>query len=493
MHVGGVSVLSSSGATCLFTGQTLDNQTRVEHTILSSLGGRIQSQIVSCSGFNQKCGELIDVVLADTYSDVFMALAPMLPSWSNPGKTVVWDESGNPFVIQDGVTSMEEIRVVARDARGIPTQAISSDIEGLKRWARKSLGKSGAQISIDENHPLPAEITYRRRPIVSKEAEVSALKCVLLTFDHLFADQPERRFTRFPELQHVRQKVNEFVMKGAAVDLEFLHTYILGVQPEAGRRFSELRARMLSLPVQAFEHILIASGNPPTRTLDVVWNVAGIEWLGFRLSSNWRGPYFTSVIVNQVLGDGVVAGPSWSVNSEALCQPSTFRSVPGPEVTAGNAEARVQAIPSALRRAAYQRAILHVEMNSDETVRRDLVRECIQGKTIGHCLQAAVPVHLSRFYSADVVSSTEFKAALEAFKLELQEFGNVHIRCLSDGDTVDWDRCASMYRGMLRRLISEFGELGHMFVHDSTIIPVPETPLQRLDGRMGQAMSSPQP
>jgi hypothetical protein len=50
-------------STCLFTGKVLTPDTREEHTILWSLGGRVRSRRVTSSAFNEACGSHVDPYL----------------------------------------------------------------------------------------------------------------------------------------------------------------------------------------------------------------------------------------------------------------------------------------------------------------------------------------------------------------------------------------------------------------------------------------------
>ncbi len=66
--------------TCLFTDAPLTSDTKVEHTILDSLGGRVTSRIVTSSEFNEQRARKVDLAAKQIYWPVLMNLAHLIPS-----------------------------------------------------------------------------------------------------------------------------------------------------------------------------------------------------------------------------------------------------------------------------------------------------------------------------------------------------------------------------------------------------------------------------
>lgn len=79
----------SPNSTCLFSGATLAADTREEHTILRSLGGRIRSRRVTSSAFNEACGSYIDPYLLLPYAETMATLRPLLSAEHKGGELSV--------------------------------------------------------------------------------------------------------------------------------------------------------------------------------------------------------------------------------------------------------------------------------------------------------------------------------------------------------------------------------------------------------------------
>ena len=461
--------------TCLFTGRLLTAKTKEEHTIPASLAGRIRSRIVSCTEFNAACGNKFDKVLADAYRFFFMALSPALAKEHKPGETVSYDDAGRPYVTEEGITGIKGIVIASRDDEGKPKEVLSSDIPALNRWFEKSGVSKGRKRRILTNLPLPSSTVYRDQPLFTPESDVSALKCALLTFDHLLADQPSRRFTRFPHLEGIRNFIKSTVMGSGPIKVAGLHLYVLGNQLENEARYRSLLSRMDATPTQEFEHVLIASGCCSSRTVDLVWLVAGIEWLGFRVSTTWDAFDFACVVRNQVLKRGRVFGPTWSYESMLLCKPSAWRSAPGPGFTAANIDSH---IPSEIRKDAYKRAVYHVEMNVDESVKGAIIRAAEQDMRHSHSISEAIITCLGRFWSASTTDSPDFRNALSQLRGQLKSLAGVAITASQENEAVDWTKCIGLFRDSLRSLREHFGLPGNCFVKHTRIEPCDNPPTE---------------
>lgn len=451
--------MNAEKTTCLFTGETLTAQTAEEHTIPAALGGRIRSRIVSSSFFNEKCGQKCDPALAKSYRMVFEVLAPVLSFEHNPGQSRRIGKDGRRYVVQNGVTSLPSLNVIEKDSTGKPRKMMSTDIALLSRCA-KTLCNDPNRIELRLNRPLPTNEFYDETPtaVIVAEAELSALKCALLTFDHLLAEQPTRRFTRHPDLSCVREFVRSSVMDKSGIAVEGLHRHSLGIQIGHEGRYSKILASQHAMPEQEFEHVLIASGNTRQRILDLVWCVAGIEWRGFRVSYSWDAFDFTCIVRSQVLRNGRRFAPIWSDDSQLLCTPVNSRAAPGRDVHPDIF------IPSYLRQDAYRRATFHILMNSNEKVREALVNQSMLTTTQGHLLAEAILSNLETLWSPTTVASSTFKSKQLELRKRVSKYTRTVIATESDAANVDWPECIALYRDIVQELCDEFGLVGYVFV-----------------------------
>ena len=446
---------------CLFSGEELGPETKFEHTILQSLGGRIRSRRATTNEFNEKCGERVDPWLTALYRPVFAVLAPALPANVAAGATF-HDRHGRRYTLRDGVTEMEGIEVVERK-EGRPVAAVATDPDALLRWASKSVGLEPSQIRLEKHKPMSESIVYSQMPVTEPRAELSALKCVLLTFDETLAGQGEHRFTRLPELAALCSDVRRCVAERQEVDLAVLHTHVLGMQLAREPRYGQILSWLPRYGKKDFEHVLIAVGHTPAGTLDVAWSIAGVEWQGFRLCSNWGRFDFTCAVVSQTLRNGRVHGPFWFDHSTPICKPTLLRSAPGPGVSDRDLSDTVELI-SAVRAEAYKRAVLYVEMQCDEQLRQAFTLECRQGSATDHRLLDGILSHTSRLYPDTTCQRGEFRSEFGRFREKGQVYERIQI--VPDApvpDDVDWERCIADYRSLLQRLVNIFGLPGHRF------------------------------
>lgn len=94
-------------ACCLITGEPLDESTKIEHTILRSLGGQITSREVTSSDFNQKCGNSVDIALADVFKHIFAILASATISNADPGNVLYTSEDKSlRFYLNNGFSTL---------------------------------------------------------------------------------------------------------------------------------------------------------------------------------------------------------------------------------------------------------------------------------------------------------------------------------------------------------------------------------------------------
>src|SRR5260370_17909693 len=147
------------------------------------------------------------------------------------------------------------------------------------------------------------DVSLRGRPVICPEIEFAVLKAALLTFDDLLRDQADR-FTRSPALQKVRSFVRHCVMDGEKADPFQLGQLVLGLQYDADYigRYRRLRDEV-DFPESRFEHVLLASANAATRSLDVVFWAFQEDPYAFRVCRDWQDDSCTYVVVNGVLAE----------------------------------------------------------------------------------------------------------------------------------------------------------------------------------------------
>ncbi len=132
--------------------------------------------------------------------------------------------------------------------------------------------------------------------------EVAALKAILLTFDHLLKDDPNR-FTRADALAPVRKFVRGVVESDAdEPNLDQLADFSLGLQYELRyiALYEELR-KVTGVQKSMFDHTLIVSADPPHHTVDAVFWAFETDPHAFRLTQCWQGGPFTYVMTNGIL------------------------------------------------------------------------------------------------------------------------------------------------------------------------------------------------
>ena len=187
------------------------------------------------------------------------------------------------------------------------------------------------------------------------------------------------------------------VMERVPVDAGQMIRMVLGLQYD--QDFLDLYERlrgMIPHPSTPFEHVVLASGDPATRALDVVFWAFRQDPFAFRASNNWRGEGFTYVAVNGILRETTFSQAYRLPCSQLLGRPTMRRSHLQVEryPTAEEREAIHQEI-FARRAALYRQAVNHVERNCNEIVRENLERYARLNGTGDHTLNTAVRQRLA--------------------------------------------------------------------------------------------------
>lgn len=353
-------------ATCLFTGVELDPDTKEEHTIQRSLGGRIVSRQVTSSDFNNRCGSFCDDSLSRAYGLLLSRLAPLLPSVARPGaiKAMASDSPADLVIEAGGIVATRGFTILEKDPKTRrPTKVLGPDEAGLRNFA------SRAQMSIDAPIsfvPLTdRNVVTTPLHLISPLMELAALKSILLTFDCMQSDQIDR-FTRSPYLEKLRAMVRASVEE-KRVDFELFESHSLGIQLEKLALYEALRN---SIPFERtpFEHVMLVSGNFAQRCLDAVWIVFGFEPFGFRLCNDYAGRDFSYGLVNPVTKGRSASGVfDLPLTDDLLCRPTDRRSFrAGPPRPTSLATAAQVGLEIATNRAkAFDLAVFHVYMSAD--------------------------------------------------------------------------------------------------------------------------------
>lgn len=452
--------------TCLITGDHLDSSTREEHTILRSLGGRICSRTVSSNAFNNACSRSVDGHLRNLYFPLMVFLDPMLARAHKPGMSETYGLDGTRYLTQDGVTRLAKEKILSRDSDGSPSEVLVS-LKSLKD-RDKVFGKTITEATFV---PPPDDNGNFQVELFSSEADVAALKCVLLSFDHLCDQNGLIRFTRSPSIAALRDYIRDVVMNGNKLDYHMQFRHVMGLQLERDQPLTELAAKLRDgLPphqLQEFEHVMIASGNALTGRLEVAWHILGVEWQGYRLTNCWEGPDFTCMFVNQVLKGGKALGPLWIKSPNDLCKLSRVRAVR----QGGTSDAEVDwtmKLVSEIRQQAWRRAIYLTEMESDaESFATGLLSECIWDKANENSLAAGCVRHMQRRYPPAFQKRPNFEAALKRLSEAISSCGDCHLSSEDDIRLVNWREVLAEWRNHVAAFKDEFGYPGHFFCHES--------------------------
>ena len=457
-----------SMAKCLFTDETLDDATRVEHTIPRAIGGRVRSKEVSSSKFNHLCGNTLDPCFSGVYVHAMRVLGPCIPTEARsaserfklPGAEGWWQIDPKGRLVLSGNT-------VQYAPGGVATSAIGPSIESLKPII-KNLAFGGAQVRHEELLPPHNGVVFPERAMLHWRIEVAALKSLLLTFDHQLRHDPGR-FTRSAALEPVRLFVQDVVKRDSDGEhIDRLADYSLGLQYDQDYLglYGELR-EAAGLPSSPFRHTLIVSADPASRTLDAVFWAFETDPHAFRLTTQWQGPPFTYVMTNGIMLDQEASGPVSLPKSTLLGRPNNRRSRMRVR-TLLSPEDREKAAAEIMERRInlYQRAVDHVERTCDALFTDQLGRLARLNDTGDHRLSSAVVAHLRTLFAsrADAeANSNDFLAIVTSILCEAGDDAFTPGAPLNAAPSKGWPHWLSAYRRCLDALHQPFGLPGHMY------------------------------
>lgn len=472
--------------TCLFTSEVLNANTKVEHTIPESLGGRVRSSVVSSSDFNEAWGTSLVPALKKPYAMVMNRLGPLLPGIHQSGllRVDVRGEAPGLALDDEGVLTRQKLEIVARDEEtNRPRSVVGTNVKAIKKILQQA-GANSDEIMLSMVPATTATTFYSRVPVIWKELEVAALISILLTFDHLTRGT-NRRFTRSDELREVRGFVRKAIEDGRIGDGESLNRISLGMQYENIRLFRELRARVAQNE-SPFEHTLIASANVATCTLDLVWNAFGFDPFGFRIR-NWKGEAFTLVFVNPILAETHVSDLVEIPSTMLLCKPTNRRAFPDRFTTTDDMQQAMSSV-SRVRQEAWQDAVYLVEMEAHDFIRANLA---LAGDLAGGVIpmKDLVQRRLTRMYGRQALDSSFVGEVKNIVDLRLHrsksDFSGESYVADVNNSKISWDEWLTVYRDCLSTAVERYGKPGDPFQESSSIIrdPVDANPLGKEPNR----------
>lgn len=444
---------------CLITKAPLDSSTKVEHTILHSLGGRITSRRLTSSNFNQKCGNTVDLALTDMFKHIFAMLSPATISGANPGNVLYTSlDKSRKYYLNNGFTTLAQ-DIIIRGKDGRPAVAYSTNEKAI----RKMSSQASLTISNIERVALPVEnnTAYRNSQLLGTDIEIAIIKCIVLTIEEMTIRKNLPRITTITELREAISLLKEYIIDEdhhSQKILRKLSNIYYGIQLNGPERISKILTSH-SVFLHPFDHIIIVSGNVATKTIDVLWSIAGIEVHGVRLCSSWDGFDFTYIIQNSILKNS--AEPDLihiNVSSGVLCQECQLRSIQ----PASNGEFINPFIPSAIslnRQRSYINAIRYVEMNCDDHVYKEFIEPT---KYIPHLnVKESIFNHLSPLYNSKRIS-----------EIWNADSGQLHSQWESQSmseisaDSPIWRQILKTYRTILAQLTTADENPNYIFSHE---------------------------
>lgn len=445
---------------CLFTEAELGPDTRIEHTIPRVLGGRFRSRDVSSDAFNNAASPFDDA-LAAPYLVMLSHLAPLMTAEHQPGgfPVEVPGTEGRYRMTAGGAVELHGIRIDRRDHDTHRPLGISAaDPRQLEQVAQQLGWMADSWRRTDELVVGPDQEAELRVTALCTRMEIAALKAVLLTFDHLLRDAPLHRFTRTTELAEVRALVRGAITEGR-FEQGLLQRVLLGISYEDRPSIDGLRAQ-IPAPITEFEHVLVATGNADVRTFDLVWLVAGIDPIRFRISTRWNGPDVT-IVAGCGIQVGTRAFGPLVLRDRFVLGPRTDRcTIPLRPIDRARAAEIAEEI-GGHRRAATQRAIHCVEARCDDHVRFYLTERTrmlrVAAGTVPRIRDGVSERLLSLYRDRVEVEAIEQRVdhAVRDLPEEVRAQTIAHLD--SQAAHVAWPEWLGVYRRALERLVAEVG------------------------------------
>jgi hypothetical protein len=315
--------------------------------------------------------------------------------------------------------------------------------------------------------PPSLDVSFRGRPVICPEIEFAVLKATLLTFDHLLRSHTDR-FTRSPTLQTVRGFVRRCVMDGDKPDALQLGQLVLGLQYDVD--YLELYQKLrddLRFPASPFEHVLLASANAPTQTLDVVFWAFRADPYAFRVCNDWQSDSFTFCVVNGVLAQTSFSDAIRLDGGHLLGRATQWRSYR--HITPFSPPDHGQRIRDELfarRSRLYRQSVDHIERHFDDNVIDRLHDFASLNVNGDHRVKTQVVDRLRIAFNSRI-QSKDARAQFARLVEEILEGAPDDVcRLENEGriqSAVNWPLWLERYRKCLDALLEPFGLPGDVY------------------------------
>lgn len=288
--------------TCLFTGEELTAETKLEHGIPESLNGKIASRRVTSTAFNEFGGKEFVPEMEAAYKFLINTLAPLMPSQFQKKFVKLDSHSGNvegPGLMNGGIRFPRPIPQEYDKKTGEPVKFLGpSQAEINKHVSKGKLGKHQWTPIAPE---LDGEEYSASVPIMTPNMMLGFMISAMIAFDIGCDKADVESFVRDKSLDPLRGAIKVFSITGERPKYPW-HKHFVGFQLDRLERLQKLRDSV-DFPRTDFEHRLFAVGDFPSRTIDVVWEVFGLEPYGFRLTDKYCGQSFAFCMINGVVKD----------------------------------------------------------------------------------------------------------------------------------------------------------------------------------------------
>lgn len=286
-------------ATCLFTSETLSSSTKLEHTILKALGGRITSREVVSDNFNAGTGKDIDCKLADQFKLIIRELAPFLSTDLRKKRLKLEsDDQKRSYYKTNGIVELAESYETIDPLTGIKYIVFPNE-EELKKYAQSN----GIDLKSYEYLEPVDDVLFTGLYSISPESHLSVIKCILTSFDVMLARNgysEENRFTRLPALIPIRNFILSEINK-TQHNVELLDNYFLGIDFFNCKQLLSLLRKYFEVDIGEFDHVMVVTTNKDLHVLIASWCILGLENHYVKLCDNWAGDSFSMIIVNSVI------------------------------------------------------------------------------------------------------------------------------------------------------------------------------------------------
>lgn len=289
---------------CLFSGDKLDESTKIEHTIPAALGGRITSRRVTSSKFNEATSDKYDKPFTDQYLPILIRLAPLLNKKLQEKSMILKSNDGEKkYRYKNAEISMDGLFITERDENGHPRSCLTPMSPNVINHVNKTFNWNPVTTMALSPVDLPDD-TFWCRFNFTPEAHISALKSFLISFDEMLARINGFMFTRDPALTPLCDFIQKVVFNSPSHYFRELDKYYWGLQVNNEKIVKSILNEH-QYKGSPFEHTMIVSSCSEYKMLYGVWDIFGFETLGFCLcpAGEWNGPSFSAIITNPILKD----------------------------------------------------------------------------------------------------------------------------------------------------------------------------------------------